>query len=86
MEYIVSDYELFYTESKIDKELVDQVEINEKNKTYFYYVNVSYLCTDGYTEDGEPKESFYVSRYVFDCIIAGLKSNGFTQIQTQNTN
>ena len=76
----VKNWELFYTDAKgtsTEDDLVDQVEIDVVNKRYDFYEDASYLVTDGYCDDGEPIESTYVSREVFDMLLDALKRNGY---------
>lgn len=76
----VKNWELFYTDAKgtsTEDDLVDQVEIDVANKRYVLLEGVSDLVTDGYCEDGEPIESTYVSRAVFDMLLDALKRSGY---------
>ena len=76
---LIQKWEMFYTESKNDEDLVDQVSIDTKNKRYVLDIDADYLVTDGYYEDDEPICSIPISRFVFDLIIKGLKTDGFIE-------
>ena len=64
--------ERFYTVSKNDPELVDQIEIDVENRCYCLLLDEREEITDGYNEQGEEIASWPVSRLVFDCIVKGI--------------
>lgn len=73
--------ELFYTDSKTNEDLVDQIKIDVANKTFVMYINADINITDGEDENGEEIYSLYVSRFVFDLIVQGVKEKDFKQIE-----
>ena len=80
--FLVKDWEMFYTDShKSSKEeyLVDQISIDKVNKRYILDIDANDLVTDGY--DGEMNEvnSMFVSRFIFDIIVQGIKERGFKE-------
>lgn len=82
---LIKKWEMFYTDSKKDTELVDQISIDTRNKRYILDINEDSIITDGYYEDDTPIESFYVSRYIFDIIVSGVKANGFIKYIEEDT-
>ena len=64
----MTKWEMFYTNSKNDEDLVDQISIDVRNKRYVLDTDAPDMVTDGYDENDEPIESNYVSRFVFDII------------------
>jgi len=83
--FLVKDWEMFYTDSKNNEDLVDQVSIDKANKRYVLDIDADILVTDGYDEEMNEVESFYVSRFIFDIIIDALKQKGFKQQVWQET-
>lgn len=78
--FLATEWEMFYTcaaGAPEDGYLVDQVSIDEVNKRYILDINAIDLITDGVDEKGNEINSLYVSRLVFDIIIAGLEQRGF---------
>lgn len=79
--FLVKDWEMFYTFSPDSLgDLVDQVSIDKANQRYVLDLSANELVTDGYDESGEPIESKFVSRLVFDLIVEGLKKRSFHEI------
>lgn len=76
-DYDPDKWELFYTENEHNDELVDQIEIDQKGKTYKLLINAPDLVTDGYDEYFRYIESSYVSKEVFNIIVNGIKLAGF---------
>ena len=75
-----NEWERFYTDSKTgDEWLVDQIEIDVKNKRYILSIDANELITDGYDEEGEPISSYYVSRFMFDLLVSGVIAKGFQE-------
>ena len=77
--FLATEWEMFYTESKGNDELVDQISIDEKNKRYMLEINAHDEVTDGYDEKGNEVVSWYVSRLVFDIIVKGIEERGFVK-------
>ena len=80
--FLVKDWEMFHTGSHKSSEeeyLVDQISIDKVNKRYILDIDANDLVTDGY--DGEMNEvnSMYVSRFIFDIIVQGIKERGFKE-------
>ncbi len=74
-------WEMFYTDSKKNEDLVDQISIDVKNKRYILDVNLEYWMTEGYDEQENDVVGIgYVSRFVFDIILKAIKDMGFKQI------
>ena len=69
--------ERFYTNSKGQKDLVDQIEIYKTKKEYVLLLKQPDYITDGQDEFGEDIASIYVSRFIFDVIVKGVKENNF---------
>lgn len=80
---ITKEWEMFYTDSKINEDNVDQVSIDVKNKRFVLDIDADMMVTDGYWEDGDEVVSHYISRFVFDLIIESLKAKGFKELVTQ---
>ena len=76
----LTNYERFYTNSLKDANLVDQIEIDTLNKNYRLLIDELDCIVDGEDENGEDIISFPVSRFIFDAIINGVKTSGFTKI------
>ena len=77
---IFKEWEMFFTDSKQNDELVDQISINVSNKTFLLDTNAQDLVTDGYDENDQPIVSYYVSRFMFDLIVESIKAKGFKEI------
>lgn len=79
--FVATEWEMFYTRSKGNNELVDQISIDKNNKRYVLDVDAVDMITDG--EDGFGNEivSWYVSRLVFDIIVQGVKDKGFIELK-----
>lgn len=74
--------EMFYTGSQQatdEDDLVDQISIDRDSKEYYLQKNVGSHVTDGYLSDGYAIISYYVSRFVFDIIVEGVKRAGFKE-------
>ena len=83
MKFLAKNWEMFFTESKIqnkEEDLVDQVSIDVVNKRYLVDESADLLVTDGCDEEGTEFYSTYVSREIFDIILQGLKLNGYKEI------
>ena len=79
--FLAEDWEMFYTESRTgDDMLVDQISIDEVNKRFILDIDVTYLATDGYDDNSRPICSTYVSRFVFETIVNGVKAKGFAEL------
>ena len=76
---VTQNWEMFYTDSKKDKDNVDQISIDIRNKRFVLDIDADILVTDGYWEDDTPVESNYVSRFIFDLIVEGVKEKGFKE-------
>lgn len=86
MKFLATDWEMFYTESKLknkEEDLVDQISIDSVNKVYIFYQDADYLITDGYDEYDNPICSSYVSREIFDIILNGLKLKGYKEVKIE---
>lgn len=79
--FLTNDWEMFYTESKKDDELVDQISIDSVNKRYILDLNANSLVTDGCDKAGNEINSIYVSRFVFDLICEGVKNKEFKKVR-----
>ena len=82
MKFLAKNWEMFFTESKIqnkEKDLVDQVSIDVVNKRYLVDESVDLLVTDGCDEEGTEIYSTYVSKEIFDIILQGLKLKGYKE-------
>ena len=75
----VEKWEMFYTNSKNNEDLVDQISIDTKNKRYILDIDADIIVTDGEYEDGTEIYSLYISRYMFDLIVAEIKNRGFVE-------
>lgn len=79
-------WEMFYTNSLNDEELVDQIYIDDKGKRFILDIDVNEMETDGYDENSEPIYSTYVSRTVFDIIVDGIKQKKYVKYVGANMN
>lgn len=79
--FLVKDWEMFYTDSLVNEDLVDQLSVDVANKRYVLDVGAEIWATDGYDEDDDEICSNYVSRFVFNIIVEGLKQKGFVLIK-----
>lgn len=78
----IKDSEMFYTcspESTDEELFVDQISIDKESKEYFLQKNVPEHITNGYLPGGFEINSFYVSRFVFDIILDGVKRSEFKE-------
>ena len=80
--FLVKDWEMFYTDShkSLEEErLVDQISIDKVNKRYILDIDAYDLVTDGYDAENNQVNSTYVSRFIFDIIVEGVKQSGFKE-------
>lgn len=73
---------MFYTDShkSLEEEfLVDQISIDKVNKRYILDIDAYDLVTDGYDTENNQVNSTYVSRFIFDIIVEGVKQSGFKE-------
>lgn len=75
----IEKWEMFYTDSKNNEDLVDQISIDTKNKRYILDIDADLIVTDGEYEDGTEIYSLYISRYMFDLIVEEIKNRGFVE-------
>ena len=75
----IEKWEMFYTNSKNNEDLVDQISIDIKNKRYILDIDADIIVTDGEYEDGTEIYSLYISRYMFDLIVEEIKNRGFVE-------
>lgn len=79
---LIRNSEIFYTVSRDatdEDDLVDQISIDRENKEYYLQKNSPAHITDGYLPGGYEITSLYVSRFVFDIIVEGVKSANFKE-------
>ena len=69
--------ERYYTVSRKNKDLVDQIEIDALSQEYKIYYDESDLITDGYDKFQIPFDSIYVSRLIFDILKDGVVKKNF---------
>lgn len=79
-------WEMFYTTSLNDEELVDQICIDGKSKRYILDIDANDMITDGYDSDDNSIDSTYVSRTIFDIIVEGIKKQNFVEYISNNSN
>ena len=80
--FLAKDWEMFYTDSHKSSEeeyLVDQISIDKVNKRYILDIDADDLVTDGYDSYMNEINSMYVSRFIFDIIVQGIKERGFKE-------
>lgn len=82
--YDPNSYERFYRDCHNSEDNVDLIEINAVKKEYALSLDVDEMNTDGYDLIGNPICSTYVSKTVFDVIVAGVKANGFKEVEAFN--
>lgn len=70
-------WESFYTESKIDNNLVDLIKIDKKGKRYTLCLNKDEDITEDYDIFGNEIYSTYVNRDVFNWIVDGVDSEEY---------
>jgi len=73
-----TEFEMFYTDGE-NEDVVNEICINVRNKCYILYENEDLICTDGYDEEDNPICAIYVSRFVFDILLKGVKDAGFVK-------
>lgn len=73
-------WEEFYTNSKVDEDLVDKLSVNTKKKRYTLYENIDSINTDWVDEDDNYYDSTYVSREIFDIMLAGIKEKKYVRL------
>lgn len=83
--FMIKKWEIFYTDSlnsdfENDEELVDQILIDSLNKRYILNKDADILVTDSIDEFGNEDYSMYISRFMFDLILEGLKNKGFKEV------
>ena len=79
---LIKNCEMFYTESlkaTDEDDLVDQISIDKDSKEYYLQKISPAHITDGYLPGGYEITSLYVSRFVFDVIVEGVKSANFKE-------
>ena len=59
--------------------MVDQISIDKVNKRYILDIDAYDLVTDGYDTENNQVNSTYVSRFIFDIIVEGVKQSGFKE-------
>lgn len=79
----LTKWEMFYTDSKNNEDLVDQISIDADNKRYVLDIDAEDWVTDGEDENGNEIYSNYVSRYMFDLILKAIKENGFVELKAE---
>ena len=75
-----TEWERFYTENVDDPDnydIVDYLCLNPKTKEYSLEIGANSLVTDGEDEDGNEIYSTYVSRFIFDLLVKGVKDAKF---------
>ncbi len=77
--FIGSEWEMFYTHSKNNEDLVDQISINTKKKRFILDIDISNLATDGYDDADDPIDSIYISREMFEIIVLGIKQKNYKE-------
>ena len=79
--FLAKDWEMFYTNShkSSEEDLVDQISIDKVNKRYILDIDADDLVTDGYDDEMNEVNSLYVSRFIFDIIVQGIKERGFKE-------
>ena len=79
---LIENCEMFYTDSKKATDelcLVDQIMIDKNNKEYFLQTDKDLNITEVYQSCGIEISSVYVSRFVFDIIVSGVKGAKFKE-------
>lgn len=72
--------EMFYTTSKNDVDMYDQIYIFKKSKKYILEIEERDWCNSAYDIDSCSEiMPTYVSRTVFDLIVERLRKKGFKQ-------
>ena len=83
--FLVKDWEMFYTDSKNNEDLVDQISIDKSNKRFVLDIDADILVTDGHDEEMNDFSSYYVSRFVFDIILEGLEKNNYKKLEWEDS-
>ncbi len=73
-------WEEFYTVSQVDEDLVDKLSVNTKKKRYTLYENIDSINTDWVDENDNYYNSTYVSREIFDIMLAGIKEKKYVRL------
>ncbi len=79
---LIKKCEIFYTnssETTEEERLVDQISIDKDSKEYLLQKNEDERITDGCLPGGYEINSIYVSRFIFDIIVEGVKQSGFKE-------
>ena len=77
----IEKWEMFYTISKNNEDLVDQLSIDVKNKRYILDLDANMLVTESVDENDNYYFSTHVSRFIFDLILNSIKEKGFVEFK-----
>ena len=80
-DYDTTDWEIFYTDSKVNDYLIEYIKIDVENKRYAVSQNKKDYITGGCDIFGNQICSSYVSREVFKLLIKGIKASNYTEIK-----
>ena len=72
---------MFYTISKNNEDLVDQISIDAHNKRFILDIDAQIWITDSVDENENDCGSTYVSRFIFDLILNSIKEKGFVEFK-----
>ncbi len=81
---LTNNWEMFYTVSKNNEDLVDQISIDVKNKRYVLDIDANICVTDSVDKNDNYTDSVLVSRFIFDIILKSVKEKGFMEMKESN--
>lgn len=71
--FFVDNWTVFRANSNKSEKCLDQISIDELNKRFILDIGAVDYLTDNYEDWYQLRDSSYVSRFVFDLILEGLK-------------
>ena len=77
----VNNWEMFYTTSNNNEDLVDQISIDVQNKRYILDIDADIYVTDSVDENDNYTFSKDVSRFIFDLILKSIKEICFIELK-----
>lgn len=77
----IVEWEMFYTASKNNEDLVDQISIDVRNRRFVLDIDADDLITESVDENDNYTFSKDVSRFIFDLILKSIKELGFVELK-----
>lgn len=82
--FFVDNWTAFRAVSNKKEKCLDQISIDELNKRFILDIGAVDYLTDDYEDWYQLRDSTYVSRFVFDLIVDGIKEKGFKELIMKN--